>query len=164
MSLDVSLLQIMKHRNVPSHVEVLASRLICRTVVDGSGCWKFTGCHHDLGYGVMGAAVAGKKYTMMTHRIMCMYVYGPPTGKQDAMHSCDKCHNPEHLSWGSRQKNMQQARDRLPGKHQRLTLQQVEYIRHSQDTHASLARRLGVGESTVSDIRNGRTWRPEVCH
>lgn len=48
--------------------------------------------------------------------------------------------------------------DTLPPAKRKLTTQQVEYIRSSTKGYGTLARELGVGRSTVRDVKKGYTW------
>ena len=54
------------------------------------------------------------------HRLVAALVLGLPSDNQEVMHSCDvrACINPDHLSYGTRKENMQDAsrKGRLVGK------------------------------------------------
>jgi len=86
------------------------------------------------------------------------------------MHTCDNraCVNPEHLVLGTQAENMadmiRKGRSTNPG-NRKLTQEDAEEIRRSfvprsRDTGAAaLARRFGVGESTIWKILNHDRYR-----
>jgi hypothetical protein len=64
-----------------------------------SGCWLWTGAIGDKGCGGFGVSEAGKKRTLLAHRISWAAFVGPiPTGLQ-LDHKCRVrcCVNPDHL-------------------------------------------------------------------
>ncbi len=77
-----------------------------------------------------------------------------------ATHDCDdpRCVNPAHLQLGDRQSNHREAvvRGRFSSK---LTDDDVRMILADQRTHRLIAADFDVDRSTVSDIKQGRTWR-----
>jgi hypothetical protein len=96
-------------------------------------------------------------------------------------HHCDnrKCVRPDHLFLGTQSENLRdcasKGRFATPARRNaeaarrgelnpksRLNTRGVRYIRAAHrrgDTKAAIARRLGVGETTVSHVLTGRTWR-----
>lgn len=82
-------------------------------------------------------------------------------------HTCDvrMCINPAHLIGGTKTQNSKDAqlRSRMPhGENQpnaKLTEQAVLAIRKSHDTGKSLAKQHSVAQSTISLIRNGKSWK-----
>lgn len=83
----------------------------------------------------------------------------------DACHSCDNssCFEGAHLSWGTRQRNVLDNRDRL-GTHatQKLTRDQAYFIKYhspkGRGCQAALAREYGVSPVTISHIITGLQW------
>ena len=102
-----------------------------------------------------------------------------------ALHTCDNppCVEPEHLYEGTRDDNDRDARERhrnvLKGArgdangmrthaglsrgslngHAKLNEAAIEEIRHSNEVQQILADRFGVSRPTISNIKNGKTWK-----
>jgi DNA-binding transcriptional regulator YiaG len=72
---------------------------------------------------------------------------------------------PDHLFLGSHRDNvtdMVQKDHQVKGERQwcaRLTAEQVREMRASADSHAVIARRLGVSKGTIAHARSGRNWK-----
>lgn len=106
------------------------------------------------------------------HRFMCELAHGaPPTPLHEAAHSCGRgdegCVNPRHLSWKTKTENQldcrkhgTQAKSRY-GRQGKLSPDQVAEIRTSDARQCDLARKFGVHETTISNIRTGRTRTAE---
>jgi hypothetical protein len=80
------------------------------TVNKDTSCWIWNGHTFNSGYGCL--KVFGKMKS--THRLSYELYYGKiPEGKE-VKHACDNklCINPEHLSVGTHQENMNEASDR----------------------------------------------------
>jgi hypothetical protein len=101
------------------------------------------------------------------HRYMCELVNGPAPEGHEAAHSCgrgdDGCINPGHLSWKTKTDNAldcadhgTQAKHRT-GRQGKLTTSQVAEIRTSGLKGCELAKLFGVHETTISNIRTGRS-------
>ena len=128
-----------------------------------SGCIHWTGPRNDKGYGVI--HVAGRKQS--AHRYSYELQKGP-LGGLNALHSCDnpRCVNIKHLRPGTQLENMQDAKARgrfdarkaLPHPTAKLTAEQVQFIRQSNEVGASLARAFGLSKSTIYAVRNGQNW------
>ena len=117
----------------------------------------------DNGYGRLNYRGA----PVRAHRLICILVHGePPTSKHHAAHSCGNpsCVNPKHLRWATPSENSFDRDHHGTMPHgethwnRRLTEQQVLDIAQSREPVKQIMRRLGVGERTVYDIRQGRTW------
>lgn len=116
------------------------------------------------------ALIARQGKPITVSRIICEHFYGPrPTSKHQAAHSCKKnksCVNPKHLRWATPAEN---SADRLiHGTHQfgkrnsrvKLTKQDVRKIRklESKLFQREIAKKFGVGISTIGFILNRKTW------
>jgi hypothetical protein len=132
-----------------------------------SGCWLWTGGMMKTGYG--GFAV--DRRINRAHRVAWMLYKGTiPKGKL-VLHSCDIrcCVTPAHLFLGSHADNSHDAiakgRFTMPpmarGERNgmsKLTKSQVVEILASMESSRRLAKRFGVSQSTVAQIRTGRVW------
>lgn len=152
--------------------------------VDKSGgptaCWPWTRYTDERGYGSLGWFEDGKRVQLRAHRAAFQFTHGYlPKGRSRAClvirHRCDNpvCCNPDHLEIGTHQQNVQDCWDRNravppPTRHgedhprSKLTASAVRAARaaHRDGTsNAELARRFGVGETTMAHALARRTWR-----
>lgn len=127
-------------------------------------CWNWTAATTGFGYGVF--AMTGSADLHGAHRVSWLIQTGDwPT--DCILHKCDnpKCVNPSHLREGSRPENMvdKVAKGRQPRGQDagtsKLSSAQVLSVFYDQRAQSKIAAGLGVNQSTVSDIKNGRTWR-----
>ena len=145
-------------------------RLIFARVNNNNGCWIPTNILPvKRGYFIV--RTAGKNNLLHRLSLLC-YCGLPPSGKQNAIHSCDNpsCVNPSHLRWGSHQDNMDDKMKR--GRHitkrgeqhhnSKLSKEQVVSIRKeykndgvSQD---KLAVKYNVGQPQIGRIIRGERW------
>lgn len=123
-----------------------------------SGCWLFMGATKSGGYGdfwldgrIMGA-----------HRAAHMLFIGPVPNGIEVCHRCDVrcCVNPHHLFLGTKTENMQDAakKGRLAHRNAKLTTEQAELIRASDEPGVVLAQRFGVSQNIISRIRKGQHY------
>jgi len=142
--------------------EILARCEPCPT----TGCWlwmMFTGTHS--GHGRVSVINKG----MYVHRYVWELVHGPILSGLQVQHHCDvpSCCNPAHLYLGTQQQNItdrdRRGRQIAPNCEAhgmaKLTAAQVQKIRASNERDTVLARQFNVAHSTISNIRQGRTWR-----
>ncbi|HAM58783.1 MAG TPA: hypothetical protein DCQ64_26575 [Candidatus Rokubacteria bacterium] len=135
----------------------------------GDECWEWQGSKNDVGYGFMG----GAKTKVYAHRWSYASFIGPIPDGAFVCHHCDNpaCVRPSHLFVGTQAENMadcaakKRARTRpMPGETNpfaRLTNSDVRDIRERLshgDAGVDIARSHGVSQSTVSHIKNGRSW------
>jgi hypothetical protein len=124
-----------------------------------SGCWLWTGCQHDKGYGCMRNHQGRTAYA---HRLAYEHFVGPIATGMVVRHRCDTpcCVNPGHLLIGTPADNsrdmVERGRARRGGK---LTRADVEFIRNSDERQRSLAKRFGVSQGAVSRVRTRESWR-----
>lgn len=140
-------------------------RFWAHTIVkDEASCWPWIGCVANTGYGVFSI---GNRKLMNTHRYSWLLHHGEiPAGIQ-VCHRCDNrlCVNPFHLFLGTMADNIRDAYKK--GRHShgerhykaRLSAAVVGEIRSSTESQRRIAKRLGIGASTVQSIRERRTWK-----
>lgn len=126
---------------------------------DGDDCLKWPYATGSNGYG----RIRFEGMDQMPHRLVCMFVYGPPPEGTEAAHSCGKghegCVNPNHLRWDTKLSNNQDkfvhgtAARKLSPDHVRA-IRVMEPLM-SQDRIAELT---GVSQSTVSAILRRSIW------
>ncbi len=127
-------------------------------------CWPWLGLSKDRGgHGMF--TMQGKK--VYGHRVVYELVHGRLSNSLEVMHLCgnSSCCNPKHLKEGTRSENVKQSyvdnpymrESRLGSKNGRakFTEDQVAAIRSEGGSHASLARKYSVNESTIARIRKG---------
>ena len=133
--------------------------LLSNTTADEKGCMNWTGAITGDGYGL---AKAFGKY-MTTHRISYILANGEIPDGLCVMHSCDnhQCINPDHLSVGTVRDNIRdciaKGRVNRPKTNVVLPDSDVIDIFHSSDSLRVLAKRYGVGATTICDIKNKKT-------
>lgn len=150
----------------------LLDRMLNKCVADNSGCWIWLGAKCAQGYGNMWS---GSRYEK-AHRVSYRLLVGSIPGGMFVCHSCDRpsCINPEHLWLGTARDNIADAiskgRYRNGSAHgerngsAKLSADEVREIRETPKKYGSgrvLAARFGVTESTICEIRSGRSWRQE---
>ena len=131
---------------------------------DEDGCWYWQGSISGRGYG--GLSVDGK--WRRAHRVAWTLANNMPIPDGlHVMHSCDNpsCVNPEHLSVGTHDDNMQdmvkkgRARSGEGHCNSKLSEEQVLEIRRSTLSGRRLALIYGVSNSTIGKIRRRSIWK-----
>lgn len=139
-------------------------RLMQKTKVSSpEKCWPWMASTDKCGYGCM--TVFGKRKS--THRLMHDLFYPAAIGKE-VRHLCHNpgCVNPLHLRSGTHAENMldRKAANRggdlrgMANGRAKLTDEQVREIRASNESGASLARRLSVSTVNICAIKRGKLW------
>lgn len=156
----------MPYKHTPeSQLASLDRRLVKYRRIDPvSGCWLWTGNRHQYGYGLI-----EYQYRMFrVHRIAMWRWRGfDLDSKLYVCHRCDvrACFNPDHLFIGTASDNMwdKVAKGRHPrnarGK-PRITPETVRAIRADLATgmtQTAIGAKHGVDQTTVSDIKTGRS-------
>lgn len=130
-----------------------------------NGCWLWTGEDRN-GYGRF--SISGIGYP--AHRVSYEYLVGKIPDNLFILHKCNNklCVNPAHLSVGDASENMEDYKKfailnggekGINGK--KLTRTIVTEIKHRLEDGARtkmVAEEFGISESTVCDIKYGRTW------
>lgn len=138
--------------------------------VEDNGCWICTS-HRTNKRGYPKIRV-GKKLKLMSH-VMYERVHGEGTiGKFHVLHSCDnpRCINPSHLSLGTHQENMRQMSERgrvvtrrgTNHHFNKLSVEDVLFIRSSDVSSRVLASQFGVCKSTILRIKNNIIWKEVI--
>lgn len=130
--------------------------------VTESGCWLWIGNVGASGYGRI---KVGRK-TTAAHRASYEFHYGPVPEGMFVCHKCDtpSCVNPNHLFVGTPKDNTADAvrKGRHPAAEThnkaKLTWEQAEEIRISEEDARVVARRIGVSFSTIYRVRQGVLW------
>lgn len=130
-----------------------------------SACHWWVGCNSG-GYGQI--SINGDM--VYSHRVAYSMAVGEVPGDMEVCHKCDNpsCVNPDHLFRGTHSENMKDMVDKSrTGADKRrgeknatskLKDSQVMRIRGSIGTLASIGKRYGVSESTVSLIKKRKIW------
>lgn len=131
-----------------------------------SGCWLWTGALDIGGYGLIGGAGLSN---LKVHRLSYEANVGPIPPGLFVLHKCDVrcCCNPNHLFVGTKQDNAIDAVrkgwwvDNVGEKHgmSKLSNDSVRLIRDAlktDETQKSIARRFGVHQTTICDIKRGK--------
>lgn len=123
-------------------------------------CWPWAAGKNAKGY--------GRFCDDYAHRVAYRLWNGVDPGPAMVCHRCDNpaCCNPVHLFLGDAAVNnadrTRKGRTRAPSgeRHGRakLTTEQVDEIRQSDERGIDLARKFGVAQSTISEIRSYK-WR-----
>lgn len=153
-------------------------------VQKGDGCWPRIAAHNGLGYTKI--SVDGK--TCYAHRVSWEIHNGPIPNGLWVLHHCDNppCVNPAHLFLGDRGANVRDCVEKgrhgarryperygfwrvtaamLPRgeRHFRAVLtdalvRQIRTDHAAGESGSSIARRLGISQSTASSVITGKTW------
>jgi hypothetical protein len=101
--------------------------------------------------------------TLRVHRLILETFVGPCPEGHETLHLDDNPRNNrlENLRWGTRKENHSTIRWRRgeANGHSKLTEDDVRAIRASTESNCALARRLGVADTSISRIRNHKTWK-----
>lgn len=136
----------------------------CYVPVTESGCWIWIGSLNDnAGYGNYWV---GRKRVLAHRASYEKEVSNVPQGML-VLHKCDIrcCVNPDHLYVGDSKQNTRDAvlRKRYPygekNPSAKLTEIEVIDIKKSDLSHSKIAKKYGIGETTVGYIRQGRIWK-----
>lgn len=132
----------------------------------GDGCWTWKGYKRPNGYGEAYFGTKPNRERILAHRLAYEVEYGD-AGDKVVCHSCDNpsCVNPRHLFLGTiaentadRQAKQRQARGEGHA-FAKVTEDQVRAIRADPRTNRAIAKDYGVFETTISGIKNRKTWK-----
>jgi len=142
----------------------LRERLMTRVITVESGCWEWTACRNNHGYGML---LGNGRSLVLAHRASYEIHVGPIGNGIQVLHVCDNpaCVNPEHLRLGTTRDNMRDMvskgrstrGERCP--YAKLTSDDVVAIRAAHGVkRRELSRRYGVSETLVTLLRQGKRW------
>lgn len=128
-----------------------------------AGCWIWTACSHERGYGLFYTGFNRKKGKMeFAHRVSYEIYFGISPGDRSVCHSCDNpsCVNPNHLFLGSHKENMEDMmnKGRLICASQRIDRegqQKAMRLRKQGYMVKEIAKILGVSSSHASRLSRG---------
>ena len=80
------------------------------------------------------------------------------------LHSCDNsiCCNPNHLSWGSHQDNMDDMKNRDRHGLPKTVVRAIRKLLDGVETHQQIASLYGVSRETITAINNGRGKQVDI--
>lgn len=141
------------------------NRILAKCAPGACGCLVFHGWRNERGYGKI--RIQRKYY--FVHRVMYMiYNQCELEPHNIVMHLCDNraCCNIEHLQLGTALDNtldmVYKGRHRKDSSYNRLSKEEVVQIKirldHNHSVY-SIAQSYGIPESTIRDIKTGKTWR-----
>lgn len=124
------------------------------------GCWLWLASFGSHGYGNAHPPL-GKN--TVAHRVSYLAFKGPIPPGMLIQHSCDMrwCVNPDHLSLGTDATNAidKQIKGRAAKKLDPDRVHQIRELIEEQVPLRQIARRFGVAQRMIQDIRNGHVWR-----
>jgi hypothetical protein len=131
-------------------------------------CWLWSAGCFPTGYGAFGTS-GNPKLSSRSHRTAWILTHGPIPSGLDVCHTCDtpKCCNPTHLFLGTDQDNANDKvskgrQARLKGEahpSSKLTDSEVLEIFLAKDKQQEMARKYGIKQPQVSQIKSGKAWR-----
>ena len=130
-------------------------------------CWPWKDSLHRNSYGYL--SVGGRTgKDLPAHRIAKTLSMGEeiPDGLL-VMHTCDNppCCNPSHLDLGTNEDNLadmtNKGRAATSFGNAKIDWNIVDAIRQSSLTGKELSEQLGLPKSSISEIRNHKTWKEE---
>lgn len=136
---------------------------------NNSGCHVWTACKNNKGYGKF--SIGSGKW-ILAHRVSYEISNGPIPYGMLVLHVCDNpaCVNPEHLFLGTTEDNGRDmakkgrarggpARSGTMSNARLIKPSDVAEIRESKLTASEEARKRGVSNVTIYNIRKKKTWR-----
>lgn len=126
------------------------------------GCWEWTSCKNNMGYGLFSCRGLGLMQKQLAHRLSYAFHHGEIPHGAHILHACDNpsCVNPAHLSSGSRSDNMRDAVNKFRSGNQKVSNEVIRDI--IEDYIAGMPRReiaekYGVKPCTISDYTSGKS-------
>lgn len=122
-----------------------------------SGCWLWMASVNQSGYGNFWESDKCWK----AHRFSYLIYKKEDPGNLYVLHKCDNpsCVNPDHLYLGTQSDNMKDRDSRTGHGLAKLSADDVILIRQSNESCEKLAKKFGVGSTTIHYARNGTNWK-----
>jgi hypothetical protein len=138
----------------------VVTRITSRAETNCKGCLIWTGAVDWSGY----ARIHHQGRNWKASRLIWLATHGKLDDGLFVLHSCDdrRCVNIDHLFLGTNAENMADMvrKGRSPRSRAKLSSEQVAAIRADLATpNIDLARRYGVSDSTICQVRHRDTWR-----
>ena len=138
--------------------KTVKDRIREKVEISEDGCWNWTAERRPDGYGLIWKDGGRQR----AHRVSYAAFCEPITEEDVICHKCDnrRCVNPEHLFKGTRGDNNRDTstKQRFPmgTRHHagKLTDDDVKAIFLMEGSQTEIARKFGVHQATVSDIKN----------
>lgn len=132
-------------------------------------CWEWAAYTDNDGYGRFSYYHQGKEVCKGAHRISYELRKGPIPKGMCICHKCNNpsCCNPDHLYAGTQKDNWKDMVDsgtatlvKDPSKNPKakLSWEDVEQIRNSNDTQVNLGKKYGVSQANISAILLNKSW------
>lgn len=138
----------------------LVERLWAKVERDpGPGCWRWTGCVNEKGYGRMAAGDDGR--LEYVHRVSWELAFGPVADGLWVLHRCDNppCIRPSHLFLGTNQDNVDDKFAKGRQVKTQLSMDLIEAVRKAYIprvvTTGMLAKSFGISKATAHRIVTG---------
>lgn len=123
------------------------------------------------GYVRLHIGFGGRKVSVWAHTLVLKAFKGEPLEGQICRHlnGIPDDNRPENLCWGTHLENMS---DRSRHGHYasgashvmaKLDAEQVAFIRGSRLTGVEISAMFGIGQSQISRIRRGESWKEAIC-
>jgi len=147
-------------RGTLDNYRLLGPNDVFESRIDKTGdCWLWTGTKNGYGYGIF---LLPGETPVRAHRYAYEFFVGPIPDGMIIRHTCDNppCVNPAHLQVGTKAENNADTAERRRHNYAtehwngRLTRDDIQRIRDSDEPQNVLAKEFGVSQSHISRIKS----------